>query len=249
MAAALLTSEAAMAKRLTRTRQKIALARIPYRVPTDAELPERLATVCGVVHALYTAGHAPLTGESVLDVDLCAEGLRLARELHQLLPDEAMPAAVLALILLTEARRPARTDEHGDLVPLADQDRSRWDRSMVDEGIACSTRALRRTDGIADPYQLQAAIAAEHARAPDYRAPTGRRSSGSTTCWCRVAPSDPAALSPGRRPRRARWTPKRGLHALEQICGPSPRWHAVRSGSAGPSRPVRRGGGRRSSRR
>jgi RNA polymerase sigma-70 factor (ECF subfamily) len=92
VAAAMLTTEAAMAKRLTRTRQKITMAKIPYRVPRDSELPERLTAVCGVVHALYTAGHAPVGGDSVLDVDLCAEGLRLARLLNRLLPDEAMPA-------------------------------------------------------------------------------------------------------------------------------------------------------------
>src|SRR3712207_4389352 len=86
VAAAMLTTEAAMARRLTRTRQKITVAKIPYRVPSDTELPERLTAVCGVVHSLYTAGHAPISGDSLLDVDLCAEGLRLARLLHTLLP-------------------------------------------------------------------------------------------------------------------------------------------------------------------
>jgi RNA polymerase sigma factor (sigma-70 family) len=168
VAAAMLTSEAAMAKRLTRTRQKISVAKIPYRVPGESELPARLTVVCGVVHALYTAGHAPLSGEPVIDVDLCAEGLRLARLLHQLLPDDAMPAAVLALILFTEARRPARVDQQGDPIPLANQDRSRWDRTAIEEGVGLLETSLRRTDGMADPYQLQAAIAYEHDRAATY---------------------------------------------------------------------------------
>ena len=129
VAAAMLTSEAAMAKRLTRTRQKITLARIPYRVPADAELPERLSAVCGVVHALYTAGHAPLDRRISARRRPVPRGSPAGPRLHQLLPDEAMPAAVLALILLTEARRPARTDDHGDVVLLADQDRTRWDRT------------------------------------------------------------------------------------------------------------------------
>ena len=139
VAAAMLTNEAAMAKRLTRTRQKITVAGIGYRVPSGHELPARLSTVCGVVHAMYTAGHAPLAGERVLDVDLCAEGVWLARELHRLLPDEAMPMAVLALVLFTEARRPARTDRNGDPVPLADQDRRAWDRRLVAEATTLLT--------------------------------------------------------------------------------------------------------------
>src|SRR5205823_11589327 len=94
----------------------------------------RLAAVCGVVHALYTAGHAPLHGPALFDVDVCAEAVRLARLLRDLLPDEPMPAAVLALLLLTEARRPARLDGSGEVVPLADQDRSMWNGACVAEG-------------------------------------------------------------------------------------------------------------------
>ena len=110
----------------------------------------------------------PLTGNSLVDIDLCREGLRLARLLHELLPDEAMPAAVLALILLTEARRPARIDAEGDVVLLSVQDRTRWDQAMIAEGRQLLATSLRRTEGIADPYQLQAAVAAEHDRAADY---------------------------------------------------------------------------------
>ncbi len=226
IAAVLLTTEPAMAKRLTRSRQKIAAARIPYRVPSDAELPDRLPAVCGVVHALYTTGHAPLGGDAAFDIDVCAEALRLGRLLHGLLPDEAMPAGVLALLLLTDARRPARVDAAGEVVLLADQDRSRWDGPRIAEGCALLDDSLRRTGGIADPYQLQAAIAAEHARAASY----------SQTDWAEivrlydlllaVAPSPAAALSRAVAIAEATGAAA-GLAALEAI-PPSPRWHAVR---------------------
>ena len=170
VAAAMLTTETAMARRLTRTKHKIATAHIPYRVPSDAELPERLGAVCGVVHALYTAGHAPLGGQDLVDLDLCREGVRLARLLVGLLPDEPAPAAVLALLLLTEARRPARLAADGTLVVLAEQDRSRWAAGLIDEGGRLLATSLRRTGGVADPYQLQAAVAWEHDRAPSYDA-------------------------------------------------------------------------------
>jgi RNA polymerase sigma factor (sigma-70 family) len=226
VAAVLLTSEAAMAKRLTRTKQKIAIAHIPYRVPDDADLPDRLATVCGVVHALYTAGHAPAGGTGVTRPDLCAEGLRLARLLHELLPDEAMPAAVLALILLTEARRPARTDATGDAVPLADQDRDLWNQPMIVEGLGLLDRSLRRTEGIADPYQLQAAIAAEHDHSPSYASTNWTEILRLYDLLLSVAPSQPAELS------RAvviaeRDGPSLGLQALDDL-EPSHRLHAVR---------------------
>jgi RNA polymerase sigma factor (sigma-70 family) len=227
VAAAMLTSEAAMAKRLTRTKQKITIARIGYRVPGAAELPERLSAVCGVVHALYTTGHAPLSGDSVLDVDLCIEGLRLARELHRLLPDEAMPTAELALILFTEARRPARVDEHGDPVLLADQDRSRWDRAMITEGAALLEQSLRRTDGVADPYQLQAAIAYEHDRASAYAETDWAEIVRLYELLLSVAPSAPAAL--GRAVALAeRDGPEAGLAALADLPADQRR-EAVRS--------------------
>ena len=170
------------------------------------------------------------------------EGLRLARELRRLLPDEAMPAAVLALILLTEARRPARTDEHGDPVPLADQDRSAWDRSMVDEGAALLEESLRRTGGIADPYQLQAAIAYEHDRAPAYAQHRLGRDRPALRPLLSVAPSAPAAL--GRAVALAeRDGPEAGLAALGDLPSDQRR-EAVRSellaGWAGTTRRPRR---------
>ncbi|MEJ7630853.1 MAG: sigma-70 family RNA polymerase sigma factor, partial [Nocardioidaceae bacterium] len=168
IAAVMLSTEPAVAKRLTRTRQKIAVARIPYRVPLAGDIPARLAPVCGVVQALYTSGHAPPTGAGVYDVDVCVEAIRLARLLHDLLPGEPTTSGLLALLLLSDARRPARVDAVGEVVLLADQVRSRWDRALIDEGLALLDSSLRSTSGIADPYQLQAAIAAEHDRAPSY---------------------------------------------------------------------------------
>ena len=195
VAAVMLTSETAAAKRLTRARQKITTARIPYRVPADAELPSRLAAVCGVVHALYTFGHAPLGGNALMNIDICGEGLRLARLLRELLPDEPMPAAVLALILFTEARRPARSDATGEVVLLADQDRGLWDRTLIAEGLELLDESLRRTEAIADPYQLQAAIAAEHARASSYAQTDWTEIVRLFDLLVAVAPSGPAALS------------------------------------------------------
>ena len=226
VAAVLLTTEPAMAKRLTRTRQKIAAARIPYRMPSDAELPARLAAVCAVVHALYTSGHAPLAGEAVLDVDVCAEALRLGRLLHDLLPDEPMPAAVLALLLLTEARRPARVGEDGAVVPLGDQDRTRWDAAMIAEGRALLDASLCRTRGVADPYQLQAAIAAEHANAASYPQTDWAEIARLYDLLMSVAPSPAAALSRAVAVAEANGAAA-GLAALEGV-QPSPRWYAVR---------------------
>jgi RNA polymerase sigma-70 factor (ECF subfamily) len=154
-----------------------------------------LGTVCGVVHALYTAGHAPLGGGQLVRVDLCSEGLRLARLLHDLLPDEPMPAAVLALILLTEARRPARVDADGQVVLLADHDRSRWDRAMIAEAAGLLDTSLRRTGGIADPYQLQAAIALAHDNAPSYADTDWAEVLRLYDLLVSVAPSQPAQLA------------------------------------------------------
>ena len=226
-AAVLLTNEAAMAKRLTRTRQKITASRIPYRVPADADLPARLPAVCAVVHALYTSGHAPVGGPVLVDVDVCGEAVRLARLLHSLLPDEAMPAAVLALLLLTEARRPARVDPAGEVVLLADQDRARWDAALIGEGRALLDASLRRTAGVADPYQLQAAIAAEHARSASYAGTDWAEIVRLYDLLLSVAPSGAAALSRAVAVAEAAG-PAAGLDALGPV-PPGPRWHAVRA--------------------
>ncbi|GAA0600896.1 sigma-70 family RNA polymerase sigma factor [Kribbella sandramycini] len=193
--AVMLTSEAATAKRLTRARAKIAAARIPYRVPAEAELADRLPAVCAVVHTLYTAGHAPADGESAYDLDLCTEAIRLAELLHALLPTQPMPAAVLSLLLLTEARRPARLDAAGDLVTLDHQDRSRWDAAAITRGITLLNDSLTRSNRQADPYQLQAAIAAEHARSPTYTTTDWPEILRLYTLLLTVAPTPAATLA------------------------------------------------------
>lgn len=166
IARVLLISEDTTAKRLVRTRQKIARARIPYRVPPDAELPARLAAVAAVVHLVFTAGYAGSPEADLVRVDLCAEAIRLARLLVDLMPGEATLQGLLALLLLTSARRDARVDDGGELVLLAEQDRSRWHADEIDEGLRLLGESLRRSDGLADRYQLEAAIAACHI-APD----------------------------------------------------------------------------------
>src|SRR4051812_5389877 len=160
IARALVVSEPTMAQRLVRAKGKIRANNIPYRVPTDAELPDRLSPVLAVVYLIYNEGHVATSGEALMRDDLCAEAIRLARLLVQLMPDEGEAQGLLALLLLTEARRPARTGADGSLVRLADQDRSRWDRGLIAEGHQLVRACLRRN--MPGPYQIQAAIAAVH---------------------------------------------------------------------------------------
>jgi RNA polymerase sigma-70 factor, ECF subfamily len=158
VARSFLVAEPTMARRLVRAKHKIKAARIPYRVPDAPELPDRLRPVLAVVYLTYNAG---LT--SPAEPDPCAEAIRLARVLATLMPDEPEVAGLLALLLLTESRRASRTGPDGSLVLLADQDRTRWDRALIEEGQAIVRRCLRRNQP--GPYQLQAAINAVHADA------------------------------------------------------------------------------------
>ncbi|WP_194923240.1 RNA polymerase sigma factor [Catenulispora pinisilvae] len=167
VARAFLVQESTMAARITRAKKKIATARIPYRVPTAADLPERVSTVCDVVHLVFTTGSNAPVGAALIREDLVASAIGLARTLHRLLP-VAEPAGLLALLLLIDARRSTRTADDGQPILLADQDRSRWDRPLIAEGADLLTEALR--GGPPTRYAVQAAIAAVHAEAPDFQA-------------------------------------------------------------------------------
>jgi RNA polymerase sigma-70 factor (ECF subfamily) len=152
-----------MAQRLVRAKRKISAAGIPYRVPPDEALDERLGGVLAVMYLVFNEGYAARDGDRLVRADLCDEAIRLARLLARLMPDDAETAGLLALMLLHDSRRAARTDDAGRYVALPDQDRSRWDGARIAEGVASLERALRlRRPG---PYQLQAAIAALHAEA------------------------------------------------------------------------------------
>ena len=166
VADALLVPTATAAARITRAKKKIALARIPFHVPEEHELEERLDSALTVVHLLYSAGHTS-RGEDLVRTDLASRAVELARTLVRLMPKEPEPQGLLALLLLSQARAPARLDPEGELVLLADQDRRLWDRRLIDEGVARATDALTRGTG---RFTLQAAIAGLHSVAETWEA-------------------------------------------------------------------------------
>jgi RNA polymerase sigma-70 factor (ECF subfamily) len=224
----MLTTETAMARRLGRIKHKIAVAGIPYRVPTDAELPARLDAVASTAYLLFTAGIAG--ADQAVRPELCDEAIRLGRLLVELMPDESSLQGLLALMLLTDARRATRVDAAGDLVLLADQDRSRWDAALIAEGLTLVEQALTRSRHRAGRFELQAAIAACHASAP----------SSADTNWHDIAelydalllvePTDVVRLNRAVALGES-YGPAAGLAALEHLDGLDRfhLWHACRA--------------------
>jgi RNA polymerase sigma factor (sigma-70 family) len=168
IARAFLVSEATMTRRISRAKRGIAASGVPFRMPVGPDRAERLAAVLHVLYLIFNEGYAATSGASLHRVELSAEAIRLARMVRRLLPDNAEVAGLLALMVLTDARRTARTGRGGALIPMAEQDRSLWDSESIAEGVTLVTDALSR--GTVGPYQLQAAIAAIHDEAPNAEA-------------------------------------------------------------------------------
>ncbi|MCA2208475.1 RNA polymerase sigma factor [Nocardia rosealba] len=191
VARAFLVSEPTMAARITRAKKKIAVAGIPYRVPSTRELPQRLDAICAVIHLLFTTGHTAPAGEDLVRTDLVDRALQLARMMHALVPDDPSVTGLLALVVLTDARRAARVDAAGELCTLEHQDRSRWDHDAIAEGIALVKQALPHVDR----YTVQAAIAAVHDEAPSWADTDWAEIIGLYRLLLRVWPSPVARLN------------------------------------------------------
>ena len=214
IAKAFLVNQDTMSKRLTRARGKIRDAGIPYQVPAEHALPDRLAGVLAVIYLIFNEGYVGSSGQSLVRGELCDEAIRLGRLLQSLMPDEPEVLGLLALMLLIDSRRKARVDASGELLTLEEQDRSLWDRGRIEEGTALAQRALRMRR--AGPYQLQAAIAALHAepaRAADTDWP---QIAGLYNQLMRLQPSPVVELNRAAAAAMA-WGPDAGLRLIEAL--------------------------------
>ena len=214
IARAFLVSESAMAQRLVRAKRKIRDARIPYRVPPDHELPDRLGSVLATLYLVFNEGYLSTSADALVRREMCEEAIRLARVLVALMPDEPGAVGLLALMLLQDSRRDARVDERGELALLSDQDRSRWDRDEIAEGLALVARAARL--GPPGPYVLQAAIAAEHGRALSSGDTDWSRVAGLYDRLVRIDRSPVVALNRAAAVAEAEG-PERGLELVEEV--------------------------------
>jgi len=230
IARAFVVPEATMAQRISRAKQQIRAAGARFTPPATAERDQRLRAVQQVLYLIFNEGYVASAGEDLQRTDLSAEGIRLARLLHSLLPDDAETAGLLAFLLLTDARRAARVTPDGALVPLAEQDRGRWDRTLIAEGVALIARTLATTSALG-PYQIQAAIAAVH----------GEAASVADTDWAEILALYDllAQVSPGPMVSLGRAVavamvngPAAGLAATDELAAPLARhhrFHAVRA--------------------
>lgn len=215
IARAFLLPVATLQQRLVRAKAKIRAARIPYRVPEPPELPARLDGVLRTIYLVFNEGYAASAGAALLRIDLCRESIRLARLVTALLPQSAEAEGLTALLLLHDSRRAARVDAAGEIVLLADQDRSLWDREAMREGTALVERILRRTRG-PGPFALQAAIAAVHARAAAAADTEWREIAGLYDLLLRVEPSPIVELNRAVAVAEA-WGAERGLALIDAL--------------------------------
>jgi len=231
IARAFLVPEATMTRRITRAKQRIKDSGVPFALPRGPERAERLGAVLHVLYLIFNEGYASTSGPSLQRVELAAEAIRLARMVHRLLPDDSEVAGLLALMLLTDARRPARTGPDGGPIPMDEQDRGLWDADSIAEGVALITEALPR--GPTGPYQLQAAIAAIHDEAPDAQATDWPQIVALYELLMRTSENPMVALNHAVAVAMARG-PRAGLDLLgeleadERIAGDH-RLHAVRA--------------------